>query len=117
MACLLAFAVALVVLFGGVALAQPATTSTPDVKSLQERVRALENENQVLREDLGKARLDARADLEAAAKRQADLIAKTNQQLTDMQAKMEADKKAQARRNRNLWIGIALVGIGALASR
>lgn len=112
-ACYLIITVALIIALSSVVCAAEPST---DVKALQERVRVLENENQVLREDLGKARLDARADLEAASKRQAEMIAKTNQELADTKAQMEADKKAQARRNRNLWIGIAVVAIGALAS-
>jgi hypothetical protein len=79
---------------------------TLDNKALSEKVTTLEKENLVLREDLGKARLDARSNLEAA-------IAKLNQ---ETEAKLQADRAAQAKKNRTFWLAIGAVAIGVLAS-
>jgi len=81
-----------------------------------ERVTALEKETVVLREDLGKARLDARSDLETVAKRQAEAIERLRKELADTQAKLEAERAAQARRNRKLWLAIGVVALGALVA-
>ena len=86
----------------------PARAAEPtlDNKALSEKVTALEKENLVLREDLGKARLDARSNLEAA-------LAKLNQ---EMEAKLKAEREAQAKKNRTFWLAIGAVAIGVLAS-
>jgi hypothetical protein len=83
---------------------------------LLERVKALEKENLVLREDLGKARLDARVELEAAARRQAEALEKLNAELADVRVRMERERAAQTRRNRNLWMAVGALAIGVAAS-
>jgi hypothetical protein len=84
-----------------------ATPAPPlDNKALSEKVTTLEKENLVLREDLGKARLDARSNLEAA-------IAKLNQ---ETEAKLQAERAAQAKKNRTFWLAIGAVAIGVLAA-
>ena len=93
------------------------TQSKPaDMKELTERLQLLEKENLVLREDLGKARLDTRSALEAAAKRQAEAIVKINAELKETQDKMAAERAAQARRNRKLWIAVGVAAIAAFAA-
>ena len=101
------------VLGAGAAMAEPQKPA--DAKELTERVQALEKENLVLREDLGKARIDAKSDLAASAKRQAEIIDKINAELADTQAKMAAERAAQSKRNRNLWIGLGIIAIGVMA--
>ena len=102
------------------AKAAPAAVKEPaeaaDTAALSERLGSLEKENLVLREDLGKARLDARAQLEAAAKRQAEAIARLSKELADTQAKLEAEQAARARQNRTLWMAVGIVAIGVLLS-
>lgn len=106
---LLALALCALVLGAGLSPALAGETPAPtlDNKTLSEKVTTLEKENLVLREDLGKARLDARSNLEAA-------IAKANQ---EMAAKMQAERAAQAKKNRTFWLAIGAVAIGGLASR
>jgi hypothetical protein len=87
-----------------------------DAKAMTERIQALEKENLVLREDLGKARLDSRSDMQAMAKKNAEEVSKLNQQLADLNAKAAAEKRSNAKRNRNLWIAVGVVAIGALAN-
>ena len=101
-----------------VAQAAPAKESAKpaDQGAIPERVTTLEKENVVLREDLGKARLDAKGDLETLAKRQAEAIARLNQQVADTQAKLEAEQARRERQNRNLWIAIGAVAVGWLVS-
>ncbi len=99
----------------------PAAAAAPADKAAQEeaipeRVSALEKENVILREDLGKARLDTKSDLEELARRQAEAIARLNKQLAELQAKQDAERAAQARRNRKLWIAIGVVALGAILS-
>jgi hypothetical protein len=79
-----------------------------------ERVTALEKESVVLREDLGKARLDARSELEAVAKRQAEAIERLHKELAETQAKLEAERAAQAKRNQKVWLAIGVVALAAL---
>jgi hypothetical protein len=87
-----------------------------DQGAIPERVTTLERENVVLREDLGRARLDARSDLEALAKRQAEAIARLNQQVADAQAKLEAEQAKRERQNRNLWTAVGVVALGLILS-
>jgi hypothetical protein len=104
-------ALALCVLIAGAILSPALAAENPapplDNKALSEKVNTLEKENLVLREDLGKARLDARSNLEAA-------VAKVNQ---EMAAKLQAERAAQAKKNRNFWLAIGAVAIGILASK
>lgn len=83
---------------------------------LSERVQALEKENLVLREDLGKARLDARTGLEQAAKRQAELEARLRQRIDELNADLAAEREAQARRDHNLWLAVGVLALGIIAS-
>jgi septal ring factor EnvC (AmiA/AmiB activator) len=101
-----------------VAAAEPAKPggAPADAEALPERVDALEKENTVLREDLGKARLDARAQLEAAARRQAEAIAALNRQVDDLEKQLQAERDRQSRRNRNLWLAVGVVALGVLVS-
>jgi hypothetical protein len=90
---------------------------TKDTSALSERVNALEKENVVLREDVGKARLDTRVQLEELAKRQAETIAKLKRDLEELDRKMEAERQAQARRNRNLWLAVGVAAVGVLLAK
>lgn len=81
-----------------------------------DRINALERENVILREDLGKARLDTRTQLEAAAKRQAEAVAKLQKQLDESSAKMEAERQKNAKRNRNLWYAVGALALGLALS-
>ena len=87
-----------------------------DLQSVAGRVDVLEKENVVLREDLGKTRLSARTELDSAEKRFADAIAKVKRDLREAEEKMEAERKAQAKRNRNFWIAIGALAIALAAS-
>jgi len=91
------------------AFAQQKPTQPMDNKALTEKVTALEKENLILREDLGKARLDARASLEAAT-------AKLEAELADTNAKLEEERKSQAKKTRTLWLAIGVLAIGIAAS-
>ena len=94
--------------------AQAAPTEAADQEAIPERVTALEKENVILREDLGKARLDVKSDLQSLAERQAEAIARLNKELADLQAKLDAERAAQGRRNRNLWIAVGVVALGVM---
>lgn len=102
------------------AQAAPATSApapkTPDTAILDERVTALEKEGIVLREDLGKARLDTRTGLNDLAKRHADDMGRMQQKIDALNAQMETEREQQARRNRNLWIAIGVLALGVIAS-
>ena len=93
---------------------EPAPGRTPS--ELAERVDGLEKENLVLREDLGKARLDARTGLEQAAKRQAEMDSQLRQRIDELNAKLAAERESQARRNRNLWLAVGVLALGIIAS-
>ncbi len=107
-----------------IAVAQAAPAPVPakdsakpaDQGSLPERVTTLEKESVVLREDVGKARLDARSDVETLASRQAEAIARLNKEVDDLQARLDAERAAQARRNRNLWTAVGVVALGVILS-
>jgi len=100
--------------------AQAGTTSSaapaPEVSALNERVVALERENLVLREDLGKARLDARTALNELEKRRAEDAARFQQKIDALNADLEAEREKQARRNHNLWLAIGIIAIGVIAA-
>jgi len=96
-----------------------APAATASGATLDERVTELEKTTVILREDLGKARLDARTELDAAAARQADSDAKLQKQIdqlnakvADLNARLAAERKARARQNRNLWIAIGILAVG-----
>ena len=92
------------------------TVKAPDVSALDERVVALERENLVLREDLGKARLDARTALSELEKRRAEDAARFQQKIDALNAELAAEREKQARRNQNLWLAIGIVAIGVIAA-
>lgn len=97
--------------------AAPKATPVPaDPAALAERVVALERENLVLREDLGKARLDARTKLNELEKRQAEDAARFQEKIDALNADLQAERAKQARRNRNLWIAIGVVAVGVIAA-
>ncbi len=93
--------------------AQPRAT---DATTLNERVIALEKENLVLREDLGRARLDTRTSLADQAKRQAEEMARMQQKVDALNAQFAAEREKQSRRSRNTWIAIGLLAVGVLAA-
>jgi septal ring factor EnvC (AmiA/AmiB activator) len=97
------------------AAAQAAPKETPSTggsATVGERITALEKENVVLREDLGKARLDTRTQLDAAAKRQAEAVAKLQKKLDEANANLEAERQKNAKRNRNLWYAVGALALG-----
>ena len=99
------------------ALACPAPApAAPDVSAMGERVVALERENLVLREDLGKARLDTRTAMNELEKRRAEDAARFQQKIDALNADLAAEREKQARRTRNLWLAIGVVAIGVIAA-
>jgi len=95
---------------------QPPPQAAPaKAPELTERVSALEREDVVLREDLGKTRLDARTSLDEAARRQAEINAKLQQRVDELNARLEAEHERQARRNRHLWLALGIIALAALA--
>jgi len=99
--------------------AQAAPKETPSASASatpNERITTLERENVVLREDLGKARLDVRTQLEAAGKRQAEAVARLQKQLDEANAKLEAERQKNAKRNRNLWYAVGALALGIALS-
>jgi hypothetical protein len=95
------------------AAAQP---KAADATALTERVLALEKENLVLREDLGKARLDLKTSLNEQAKRHADEMARMQLKVDELNSQLTADREKQSERNRTLWIAIGVLTIGMLAA-
>jgi len=90
--------------------------ASPDVSAMGERVVALERENLVLREDLGKARLDSRTAMNELEKRRAEDAARFQQKIDALNADLAAEREKQARRTRNLWLAIGVVAIGVIAA-
>jgi len=82
-----------------------------------ERITSLEKENVILREDLGKARLDTRTQIETVNKRQAEAVARLQKQLDEANAKMESERQKNAKRSRNLWYAIGALAVGIVATR
>jgi peptidoglycan hydrolase CwlO-like protein len=96
--------------------AAPRKAETPaDAEALESRVRALENQSTVLSEDVGKTRLEQRTQLEDLAKRQADAIAKLNQQLADTNAQLQQQREKEAKRTRQLWLAVGVLVLGVIA--
>lgn len=99
------------------AQAQAQATPTPGgAAAVSDRVSALEKQNTVLSEDIGKARLETRTRLEELAKRQAEQIEKLNQELERTRAEMKAEREKQQNRNRSLWIAVGVLALGVIAS-
>ena len=100
-----------------IAAAPPASQPKPaDTGTLTERVIALEKENLVLREDLGKARLDVRTALSDQQKRQAEEMARMQQKVDELNAQLAAEREKQSERSRNLWIAVGLLALGVIAA-
>jgi len=99
-----------------IAAAPPAQPKPADTGTLTERVIALEKENLVLREDLGKARLDLRTALSDQQKRHAEEMARMQQKLDELNAQLAAERGRQSQRNRNFWIAIGLLALGVMAA-
>ncbi len=107
--------VALIAVFV-LALGLPAFADQPAApagSTVPQRVDALEKQNLVLSEDLGKAQLQNRQ-LEEAARAQAAAIAQLNQQLAAEQKKAQEERDKQAKRNQYTWIAVGLVAAIAL---
>ena len=81
-----------------------------------ERITTLEKENVILREDLGKARLDTRTQIDTLSKRQAEAMARLQKQLDEANAKLEAERQRNAKRNRNLWYAVGALALGIALS-
>ena len=100
--------------------AEPAPPVVPErfiePAELGERIDALEKQNLVLREDLGKALLDARTRLLDAEKRQAETAARLQQRIDDLNAQLAVERERQARRSRNLWLAVGVLAIGIIAA-
>ena len=95
---------------------QSAPEKTPDDAALGERVDALEKENVVLREYMGKARLDARTRLRDLEEQQAEADARLQQRIDELDAQLAAERERQSRRERNMWLALGVLAIGILAS-
>ena len=100
----------------GASGAAPAPEPARSPAELSERVEALEKENVVLREDLGKARLDVRTSLAEAEARRAKEAAEFQQRIDDLNAQLAAERDRQARRNKNLWLAVGILALGIIAS-
>ncbi len=97
--------------------ATPAPAARPaDLTTLNERVIALEKENLVLREDLGKARLDLRTGLADQAKKQSEEMSRMQQRVDALNAQLAAEREKQSKRSRNMWIAIGLLALGVVAA-
>jgi hypothetical protein len=97
-----------------VAAEAPEREQTP--AELGERVGALEKENLVLREDLGKARLDARARLEEAERERAELESRLQQRVDELNERLAAERDRQARKSRNLWLAVGILALAIIGS-
>jgi hypothetical protein len=92
------------------------TAKPADTGALTERVIALEKENLVLREDLGKARLDVRTNVNTLKEQQAADMAKMQEKIDALNAQLAAEQEKQTKRTQMLWIAIGLIAIGAIAA-
>jgi len=129
------FVVALVLGAGlaGAALAEPAAappaegvvvaqatgggqTTGAEREALPNRVESLEKESVVLREDLGKARLETRTQIDAVEKRNAEAMARMQQKIDELNAQLQEERQKQERRNRQLWLAFGVVLVAVLAS-
>ncbi len=87
-----------------------------EAPELAERVGALERQNLVLREDLGKARLDTRTRLEAAEQRHNDQVAQLQKRIDELNAQLASERDRQSRKSRNLWLAVGVLAIGIIAT-
>jgi septal ring factor EnvC (AmiA/AmiB activator) len=97
---------------------QASTTSAKatDPIVLDERVTALEKENVVLREDLGKARLDVRRALKEISDQHEVDMARFQQKVDDLNAQLAEDRERARRRERNLWIAVGVLAVAIIAT-
>jgi len=102
------------------AQASPSPKEAPAVSGAPttgERITTLEKENVILREDLGKTRLDTRTQIETVNKRHAEAVARLQKQLDEANAKMEAERQKNSKRSRNLWYAVGALAVGIVATR
>lgn len=116
MLCCLALSAALSAVPAFAAEAGPPAAKSADTGVLTERVTALEKENLVLREDMGKARLEVRTTVTTLQKQQAEEMARMQQKVDELNAQLAAERERQTKRTQMLWIAIGLVAIGAIAA-
>jgi hypothetical protein len=95
--------------------AGPERAASPS--ELSERIQALEKENVVLREDLGKARLDVRTSLAEAEARRATEMAGFQKRIDDLNAQLAAERDRQTRKNKNLWLAVGVLALGIIAAK
>jgi hypothetical protein len=95
--------------------AGPERAASPS--ELSERIQALEKENVVLREDLGKARLDVRTSLAEAEARRAREMAEFQKRIDDLNAQLAAERDRQTRKNKNLWLAVGVLALGIIAAK
>ncbi|MBN1458365.1 MAG: hypothetical protein JXA57_02430 [Armatimonadetes bacterium] len=95
-----------------------ATTSVKatDPTVIDERVTALEKENVVLREDLGKARLDTRAGLKQLNDQHEADMARFQQKVDDLNAQLEEERESARRREHNLWLAVGVLAVAIIAT-
>lgn len=95
------------------AAADPTRAASPS--ELSERIEALEKENVVLREDLGKARLDVRTSLAEAEARRAKEAAEFQKRIDDLNAQLASERERQGRKNKDLWLAVGVLALGIIA--
>jgi len=98
-----------------IAAAPPAAKAT-DPTVLDERITALERENVVLREDLGKSRLDSRAGLKELSDQHEADMARFQQKVDDLNAQFEEERERAQRRERNLWLAVGVLAVAIIAT-
>jgi hypothetical protein len=96
--------------------AAPPLAKAPEPAELGERVTALERQGIVLREDLGKARLDAVSRISDLESRSADAQARLQERIDALRADLEAERRKQAERNRHVWLALGIIAVVTLAS-
>lgn len=96
--------------------AAPPSAKATDPTVLDERVTALEKENVVLREDLGKARLDTRARLQELSQQHEADMARFQQKVDDLNAQFEEERESARRRERNLWLAVGVLAVAIIAT-
>lgn len=94
----------------------PRAERPPEIGDLAERVTALEKENLVLREDLGKARLDVVSRIADLERRNAEAQARLQERIDALNSDLAAERERQDTRNRRLWLALGIVAIAALVS-
>jgi hypothetical protein len=96
--------------------ASTSSAKATDPTVLDERVTALEKENVVLREDLGKARLDVRAALHELTDEHETDMARFQQKVDDLNAQFAEERESARRRERNLWLAVGVLAVAIIAT-